>query len=172
MRGQTIVEKECTLMAELLQPNTPAPDFTLPDAEGKPVSLSNFRGKNVVLAFYPSDWSPVCTSQLSLYQETLDDIRSQSAEVIGVSVDGRWSHKAWAEQHHITFPLLSDQWPHGAVAQQYGVLRQEGVSERALFFIDKDGVIRDTWVGEHPGISPGLNIVFDALQQLQEDRHA
>lgn len=158
-------------MADMLEPNTLAPDFTLPDAEGKPVSLSDFRGKNVVLAFYPADWSAVCTSQLSLYQETLEDIRSKQAEVIGVSVDGHWSHKAWAEQHNIAFPLLSDQWPHGAVAQQYGVLRpKEGVSERALFFIDKDGIIRETWVGEHPGISPGLNIVFDALEHLQEDR--
>lgn len=159
-------------MADMLQPNMPAPDFTLPDVEGTPVSLRDFRGKNVVLAFYPADWSPVCTSQLSLYQETLDEIRSQSAEVIGISVDGPWSHRAWAAQHNITFPLLSDQWPHGAVAQQYGVLRKEGFSERALFFIDKDGLIRETWVGEHPGISPGLNIVFDALQQLQEQPDA
>lgn len=160
-------------MAEMLQPNTPAPDFTLPDAEGKPVSLSDFRGKHVVLAFYPADWSSVCTSQLSLYQETLDDIRGRSAEVIGISVDGRWSHKAWAEQHHITFPLLSDQWPHGAIAERYGVLRpKEGVSERALFFIDKDGLIRETWVGEHPGISPSLNIVFDALDTLQADQRS
>lgn len=158
-------------MAEMLQPNAPAPDFTLPDTDGKPVSLSDFRGKHVVLAFYPADWSSVCTSQLSLYQETLDDIRGRSAEVIGISVDGRWSHKAWAEQHRITFPLLSDQWPHGAVAERYGVLRpKEGVSERALFFIDKDGIIRETWVGEHPGISPSLNIVFDALSSLEQAR--
>lgn len=158
-------------MAEMLQPNVPAPDFTLPDAEGKPVSLSDFRGKHVVLAFYPADWSSVCTSQLSLYQETLADIRGRSAEVIAISVDGRWSHKAWAEQHNITFPLLSDQWPHGAVAELYGVLRpKEGVSDRALFFIDKDGMIRETWVGEHPGISPSLNIVFDALDTLEQEQ--
>lgn len=159
-------------MAEMLQPNTPAPDFTLPDGQGRRVSLRDFRGKNVVLAFYPADWSSVCTSQLSLYQETLDDIHGHDAEVIGVSVDGPWSHRAWAEQHHIAFPLLSDQWPHGAVAQQYGVFRpKEGVSERALFIIDKQGVIRKTWVGEHPGISPGLNIVFDALREVQEATH-
>jgi peroxiredoxin len=156
-------------MAELLQVNTLAPDFTLRDTAGQPVKLSNYRGKNVVLAFYPADWSSVCTSQLSLYQETLDDIRSNDAEVIGISVDGPWSHRAWAAQHHITFPLLSDQWPYGAVAQRYGVFReQDGYSDRALYFIDKAGVIRKTWVGAHPGIAPGLNIVFDALKQLQE----
>lgn len=159
-------------MADMLQPNTPAPDFTLTDVEGRPVKLSDYRGKNVVLAFYPADWSPVCTSQLSLYQETLEEIRSQDAEVLAISVDGQWSHKAWGEQHNITFPLLSDYWPHGAVAKQYGVFReQDGFDDRALFFIDKQGVIRDTWVGEHPGISPGLNIVFNALQRLQEDGH-
>lgn len=159
-------------MGDMLQPNTPAPDFTLNDGEGRPVKLSDYRGKNVVLAFYPADWSRVCTSQLSLYQETLDEIHSHDAEVLAVSVDGRESHRAWAEQQNITFPLLSDFWPHGGVAQQYGVfLDQFGISNRALFFIDKQGMIRDTWVGEHPGISPGLNIVFNALKRLQEDSH-
>jgi peroxiredoxin len=159
-------------MADMLQADAPAPDFTLRDAEGRELKLSDYRGKNVVLAFYPADWSPVCTSQLSLYQETLDEIRSHDAEVLALSVDGYWSHKAWGAQHNISFPLLSDFWPHGEVARQYGVFReQDGISERALFFIDKQGVIRDTWVGEHPGISPGLNIVFDALKRLQERDH-
>jgi peroxiredoxin len=159
-------------MADMLQAGTPAPDFTLIDGEGRELKLSDYRGKHVVLAFYPADWSPVCTSQLSLYQETLDDIRSHDAEVLAVSVDGNWSHQAWGAQHKITFPLLSDFWPHGEVCRQYGVFReQNGFSDRALFFIDKQGIIRETWVGEHPGISPGLNIVFDALKRLQEQAH-
>lgn len=160
-------------MAEMLQPGTPAPDFTLPDGDGKPVKLSDFRGQNVVLAFYPHDWSTVCTNQLSLYQETLDDIRSNDAVVLAISVDSTDSHSAWAQHLNLGFPLLSDFWPHGAVAQQYGVfLDTYGISNRVLFFIDKDGIIRQTWRGEHPGISPGLNVVFDALHELQEGGHA
>lgn len=155
-------------MSSIPQAGARARDFTLPDGDGKPVELRDYRGKNVVLAFYPADWSAVCTSELALIQETLDEIREYNAEVIGVSVDGRWSHRAWAEHQHLTFPLLSDFWPHGEVARQYGVFREsDGISERALFFIDASGTIRDTWVGENPGIAPGLNIIFDALERIQ-----
>jgi len=155
-------------MADLPQPNTPAIDFTLPDSDAQPVRLSDYRGKNVVLVFYPADWSPVCTSELALIQETLDDIHSLNAEVFGISVDGRWSHRAWAAQQHITFPLLSDFWPHGAVAQQYGIFRErDGLSERALFFIDGAGTIRGVWVAENPDIAPGLNIIFNTLEAIQ-----
>ncbi len=154
-------------MADMLETNTPAPDFTLSDGDGQKRSLSDYRGKNVVLAFYPADWSSVCTSQLALYQATIDQIRSYNAEVLGVSVDNRWSHKAWAEHQKLTFPLLSDFWPHGAVAQQYGVMREkDGISERAIFIIDKNGVVKSTWKGEHPGVAPGLDVVFGALQAL------
>jgi peroxiredoxin/predicted DsbA family dithiol-disulfide isomerase len=157
-------------MPEMLQPNTPAPDFALPDGHGQQRKLSDYRGRNVVLAFYPADWSSVCSGQLALYQATIDQIRSYDAEVLAVSVDNRWSHKAWAEHQKLTFPLLSDFWPHGAVAQQYGVMRErDGITERALFVIDKGGTIRSTWVGEHPGIAPGLDIVFNALKQLGGD---
>lgn len=156
-------------MAEVLTANTPAPDFSLPDGNGDPVKLSDYRGKNVVLAFYPADWSDICTNQLSIYQEHLEQIRSHNAEVLAISVDGRESHKAWAAQQGIGFPLLSDFWPHGAVAEQYGVFWSHvGISNRALFFIDADGVIRHTWVGEHPGMSPDLDIVFDALKQIKQ----
>lgn len=164
-------------MADIPQSNTPALDFTLPDGEAQPVKLSDYRGKNVVLAFYPADWSPVCGNELALFQETLEDIHSHNAEILGISVDGHWSHRAWAEHQHITFPLLSDFWPHGAVSQQYGVFRQsDGVSERALFFIDETGMIRGSWVAEDPAIAPGLSIIFNMLEQMQgevreEERH-
>ena len=159
-------------MSEMLAPNTPAPDFSLPDADGNSVALSDYRGRNVVLAFYPHDWSNVCSSQLSLYQELLDNIHEYNAEVLAVSVDSQDSHRAWRDQMHITFPLLSDFWPHGAVAQQYGAFReQNGFAERALFFVDAEGMIRDTWIGEHPGIAPGLDIVFNALKRLQAESH-
>ena len=155
-------------MADLPQPNRPAIDFTLPNGDAQPIKLSDHRGKNVVLAFYPADWSPVCTSELALIQETLDDIHGYNAEVLGISVDGSWSHRAWAAQQHITFPLLSDFWPHGAVAQQYGIFRErDGLSERALFFIDGVGMIRSVWVAENPDIAPGLNIIFNTLEAIQ-----
>jgi peroxiredoxin len=149
------------------EPNKPAIDFTLPNGDAEPVKLSDYRGKNVVLAFYPADWSPVCTSELSLIQETLDEIHEHNAEVLGVSVDGPYSHKAWADQQHLTFPLLSDFWPHGSVARKYGVFEEDdGMSGRALFFIDEKGVLRDSWIAEDPDIAPGLDIIFDALDRM------
>lgn len=158
-------------MASLSYPNKPAVDFTLPNGEAQPVKLSDYRGKNVVLSFYPADWSPVCTSELSLIQEVLDDIRGYNAEVLGVSVDNTYSHRAWAERQHLTFPLLSDFWPHGEVARQYEVFREkDGISERALFFIDETGMLRERWVSEDPAIAPGLNIIFDALERIQGAR--
>jgi peroxiredoxin len=154
-------------VAAVPEPNKPATDFTLPNADGEPIRLSDYRGKNVVLAFYPADWSPVCTSELSLIQETLDEIHEHNAEVLGVSVDGPYSHRAWADQQNITFPLLSDFWPHGSVSREYGVFEEDdGMSGRALFFIDEGGTLRDSWVAEDPDIAPGLNIIFDALEKM------
>jgi peroxiredoxin len=153
--------------------NQPAIDFTLPDAGSQPVKLSAYRGKNVVLAFYPGDWTPVCTSEMALMQETLEDIHGYDAEVLGVSCDSSSSHRAWAEDQHLTFPLLSDFWPHGAVSRQYGVFREkEGFSERALFFIDASGVLRESWVSEDPAVAPGLNIIFGALERIQGTKRA
>jgi peroxiredoxin len=155
------------------QTGKPATDFTLPNAEGQPVKLSDYRGKNVVLAFYPGDWTPVCTSEMALIQETLDEIHAYNAEVVGISCDCSYSHGAWAKNQHITFPLLSDFWPHGAVTKQYGVFRdRDGFSERALFFIDAFGVLRESWVAEDPAIAPGLNIVFGALERIEGTKRA
>jgi peroxiredoxin len=155
-------------MAHPLSRDSVAPDFTLPDVGGNPLKLSGLRGKNVVLAFYPSDWTPVCTSELSLFQETLDEIRSYNAEILAVSCDSHHSHRAWAERMNLTMPLLSDFWPHGAVSREYGLFRDhEGISERALVFIDVAGVIREVWVAEVPDIAPGLNLVFDTLARMQ-----
>jgi peroxiredoxin len=154
-------------MPELPRPNRKAVDFTLPDSDAKPVKLSQYRGKNVVLAFYPADWSPVCTTELALFQETLDQIHDQNAEIIGVSVDSPYSHRAWADKQHLTFPLLSDFWPHGSVSRQFGVFREkDGVSDRALIFIDDAGNVRSTWVADDPDIAPGLDIVFDRLGEM------
>jgi peroxiredoxin len=155
-----------------LQPNSQAPEFTLLDTAEHPTKLSDYRGKIVVLAFYPADWSPVCTDELALFQETLEQIHGHNAEMLGISVDSHYSHRAWAEHMHITFPLLSDFWPHGAAAKQYGIFREsDGMNERALFFVDATGMIRHIWIAEDLGIAPGLNIVFQALEQMQEVTH-
>lgn len=158
-------------MTSIPQPKTLATDFTLLNGDAQQVKLSDYRGKNVVLAFYPADWTPVCTSEMTLIQEVLDDIHNYNAEVLGVSCDSHFTHRAWAERQHLDFPLLSDFWPHGMVAQQYGVFNEHtGISGRALFFVDKMGVIRNQWIAEDPNIAPGLSIIFDALEQLQEVR--
>jgi len=165
-------------MAPVLQSKAAALEFTLPDQNMNLVRLAGYRGHNVVLAFYPADWSPVCTSELALIQETLEEIRGYNAEILGISVDGPYCHRAWAERQGITFPLLSDFWPHGEVARLYGVFRdKEGFSDRALFFIDASGKIRGSWVAENPAIAPGINLIFDALAEIQgvrsqEARHA
>jgi len=158
-------------MSPTPQPNTPAPDFSLPDGNNKRVKLSDLRGKNIVLAFYPADWSPVCTNELAIIQETLEDIRTLNAEVVGVSVDNMWSHRAWAQHQHLTFPLLSDFWPHGEVARKYGVfLEKDGISNRALFFIEGSGNLRSSWIAENPTVAPGINIIFDALEEIRGAR--
>src|SRR5258705_5065619 len=153
------------------QPHAPAPEFSLPDGKSKRVKLSDFGGKNVVLAFYPADWSAVCTSELAIIQETLEDIRGLNAEVVGVSVDNVWSHRAWAQQQHLSFPLLSDFRPHGEIARKYGVfLEKDGISNRALFFIDGSGNLRSSWIAENPAVAPGINIIFDALEEIMGAR--
>ena len=147
---------------------TAARDFTLPDADTRPINLGDYRGRNVVLAFYPADWTPVCTHELSLFQETLDDIHERNAEVIAVSTDTCFSHRAWADRQRLTFPLLSDFWPHGQVARDYGVFDEaNGLCARALFFIDETGTLRDQWIAEDPNIAPGLDLVFDTLDRIR-----
>jgi peroxiredoxin len=142
-----------------------APDFALPDANGNLVRLSDFRGKNVVLVFYPLDWSPACSDQLSLYQSELAEFERANAQLLCVSVDSIYSHGAWAAVRGLTFPLLADFHPKGQVAHLYGVMRDSsGFSERALYIIDAEGNIR------YKHISPRLNHIpdiYDLLDQLQ-----
>jgi peroxiredoxin (alkyl hydroperoxide reductase subunit C) len=138
-----------------------APDFTLPATTEESVTLSQYRGqKNVVLAFYPFDWSPVCSLQLPGLQENLSKFKDLDAEVLGISVDSRHSHKAFAEHLGLEFPLLSDF--DKKVCQAYGMLREGGFAERALFVIDKRGIIRYAHVnpiGEVPDNSPILRVL-------------
>ena len=159
-----------SMVSRPLPPGTPAPDFSLKSTPDQLVSLSEFRGQPVILAFYPADWSPVCGDQMALYQAVLPEFKRLGAELIGISVDGVWCHIAFAHDRKLQFPLLADFEPKGAVARQYGVYReQDGESGRALFVIDADGVIR--WSHLSPvGINPGADGILTALESLQKEK--
>lgn len=153
-------------MAAVLTPGTPAPDFTLHVTPDQKLSLSELRGRPVILAFYPADWSPVCGDQMGLYNEILPEFQKYGAELMGVSVDGVWCHEAFAKDRHLHFPLLADFEPKGQVAQTYGAYRkEEGVCERALFVIDKNGLI--TWSYRSPiAVNPGADGILQSLEDL------
>jgi peroxiredoxin len=146
-----------------LKPGTIAPEYSLPDSNGNLVKLSKYRGKEVLLVFYPLDWSPGCSVQLDLYQSELAEFESKGIQLIGLSVDSIYSHGAWAATRGISFPLLSDFAPKGETAKKYQVYREkDGFSERALFLIDKEGMIRYSYV------SPYLEHVPDIYQLMEK----
>ena len=120
----------------------------------------------MILAFYPADWSPVCSDQIALYNEILPEFQRYGAQLLGISVDGKWCHNAFSDDRNLRFPLLADFEPKGEVARNYGVYRdQEGVSERALFVIDSDGIIR--WSHVSPiGVNPGADGILQALDEM------
>jgi peroxiredoxin len=143
-----------------------APDFTLHVTPDQTLSLGELRGKPVILAFYPADWSPVCGDQMALYNEVLPEFQKFGAVLLGISVDGSWCHRAFADDRHLHFPLLADFEPKGAVSKQYGAFRDdEGTSERALFLIGADGNI--AWSYLSPvAVNPGAEGILDALEKL------
>jgi peroxiredoxin len=150
----------------ILRAGTMAPDFTLATISGELVSLGSLRGRPVILAFYPADWSPVCGDQMALYNEVLPEFQRFGAELIGVSVDSMWCHRAFAENRHLRFPLLADFEPKGALARRYGVYRaDDGTSERALFVIDAQGMIRWSYCSPIE-INPGADGILEALEAL------
>jgi peroxiredoxin len=149
---------------EPLPVGTEAPDFALPDASGELVRLSDFRGRPVVLVFYPLDWSPGCSQQLDLYQQEIDELRSRGAQLLAVSVDSIYSHGAWAAVRGLSFPLLADFEPKGEVARRYGVWReQDGFSERALYVIDPEGRIAYSHVSPYLHHIPDIYELLDAV---------
>jgi peroxiredoxin len=150
-----------------LPPGAPAPEFALPAGPDRTVSLRELRGKPVILAFYPADFSPVCGDQMALYNECLGMFAEHGdAQLLGISVDGPWCHNAYAEQRGLRFPLLADFEPKGAVARAYGAYRDaDGTSERALFVIDRDGVIRWSYVSPID-VNPGADGILAALGNL------
>jgi peroxiredoxin len=149
-----------------------APDFSLRSTPDQSVSLSDFRGQAVVLAFYPADWSPVCGDQMALYNEILPEFQKLGGSLLGISVDGAWCHAAFARDRKLHFPLLADFEPKGEVARRYGVYRSsDGVSERALFVIDPNGTIH--WSHVSPiGVNPGAAGILSALKDLQGKKPA
>jgi len=143
-----------------------APAFSLASKPGERVSLSDFRGRTLILAFYPADWSPVCSDQMALYNEVLPEFRRHGAELVGISVDGVWCHAAFANQRKLRFPLLADFEPKGAMARAYGAYREsDGFCERALFVIDGEGVIRWSYISP-VDVSPGADGILAALEAL------
>jgi peroxiredoxin len=148
---------------------TAAPDFVLRGTPEQGVSLSDFRGRPVILVFYPGDWSPVCSDQLGLYQMLLPEFEKFDAQLLGISVDAEWCHLAFARDRNLHFPLLADFEPKGEVARAYGVYRaQDGTSERALFVIDGEGIVRWSLVSP-PGVNPGADGILHALEQLRAE---
>jgi peroxiredoxin len=156
------------ITTNILAAGTMAPDFTLSVAPDQKLSLRDLRGRPVILAFYPADWSPVCGDQMALYNEILPEFRRFNAELLGISVDGVWCHAAFARQQRLHFPLLADFEPKGAVARKYGAYREvEGVAERALFVIDHAGIIH--WSYCSPiAINPGADGIIEALEGLRK----
>ena len=154
------------LNSGLLPVGAVAPDFTLQVTPDQALSLIDLRGRPVILAFYPADWSPVCGDQMALYNEILSEFHRFGAELLGISVDGPWCHRAFSETRHLHFPLLADFEPKGQVAQLYGAYRSaDGTSERALFVIDKDGIIQ--WSYCSPvAVNPGADGILQALEEL------
>ena len=152
-----------------LSVGTKAPDFSLHSTPDQSVSLSDFLGRPVILAFYPADWSPVCGDQMALYNEMVSEFHRFNAELIGISVDGIWCHLAFAHDRKLHFPLLADFEPKGQVAREYGVYRDhDGTTERALFVIDGNGIIRWSYVSP-VGINPGADGILRALEGLQRE---
>ena len=155
-------------MSRISPAGTVAPDFKLRVTPDQWLSLSDLKGRPVILAFYPADWSPVCGDQMALYNEVRSLFLQHGAEVLGISVDGAWCHQAFARHKKIKFPLLADFHPKGDVAKKYGAYRdQDGIADRALFVIDKRGTI--FWSYCSPiAVNPGADGILQALEQLKD----
>jgi peroxiredoxin len=149
----------------VIEAGAQAPDFTLLDQDQNEVSLADFAGGKLVVAFYPADFSPVCTDQLSIYQEVLGEIESRGARLVGVSVDSPYAHKAFQEQLGIRIPLLSDFHPKGEMSRAYGALIEErGHTNRSLVVVDEHGIVSFSMATATPTEIPGANLIFDALE--------
>jgi peroxiredoxin len=148
----------------VIEAGSKAPDFSLPDHDGNQVSLADFSGRKLVLVFYPLDFSPVCSDQLSLYQEVLGDIEAQGASLVGISVDSSFCHHAFRKHRNLNMPLLSDFNPKGEVSRAYGAwIDSVDHGNRSLVLIDEEGIVRWSHASPTPLEIPGANLIFDAL---------
>jgi peroxiredoxin (alkyl hydroperoxide reductase subunit C) len=155
----------------MISAGKPAPEFTLRNQDGEKVSLSDFRGGKVLIVFYPLDFSPICTDQLSIYQEVKPEIEVGGVMIVGISVDSGFAHKAFQESLGIDIPLLADFEPKGEVARAYGAyLEKFGHANRSLVLVDEEGTVE--WVHESPTPLeiPGANLIFDALAASRSAR--
>ena len=147
-----------------------APGFSLFATPDQKISLADFKGRPVILAFYPADWSPVCGDQMALYNETLKYFGKFNAQLIGISVDSKWCHQAFTENRNLHFPLLADFEPKGALSRLYGAYDEtDGESARALFVIDENGIIRWSYLSPDE-INPGADGILEALEELSESK--
>ena len=154
----------------MLKKGDVAPEFTLYATPDQKISLQEFKGRNVILAFYPADWSPVCSDQMALYNEMLKFFKKYNADIFGISVDSKWCHLAFEQSRNLHFPLLADFEPKGEVSKKYGVYNEEeGESKRALFVIDKEGVIAWSYLSP-TAINPGADGILEALEALTENK--
>jgi peroxiredoxin len=152
--------------AEILGSGAPAPSFELPVTPDRRATLSRFQGRNLVIAFYPADWSPVCGDQLSLYNEALPELERLDAALAGISVDGAWCHAAYADSRNLHFPLLADFEPKGEVSKRYGAYEYGlGMSRRALFVLDGEGTIRWSYLSPIE-VNPGVDGILAALESM------
>ncbi len=150
----------------MIETGTAAPDFELRDETGEKRTLAEFRGKPVMLVFYPGDFSPLCNDQLSIYQEVLPEIEAKGAQVLGISVDSWYAHAEFHSKLGLGFPLLSDFKPKGGVAKSYGCWFEPGdFAARNLVLVDAEGVVSWVHESENPGEIPGANLIFDALER-------
>jgi peroxiredoxin len=159
-------ERDTNQGGTALPQGTEAPAFELRAGNDERVGPSSYRGRPLIIAFYPLDWSPVCSDQLALYQQVLPMFEELGAALIAISVDSAWCHRAFAEDRHLTFPLLADFEPKGEVARRYGVYREgDGFSERALYVLDPQGRVHWSHVSP-PEVNPGAEGILRALGDL------
>jgi peroxiredoxin len=152
----------------VIAPGTPTPDFTLKRANFTDFTREDLLGQTTVLVFYPFAFSPVCTDQMQVYEEALDDLTAQGVTVYGVSTDPVWSQKAFKEKLGITIEQLSDFEPKGATAKKFGVyVEAGGMTNRALVIIGPDAIVRWSHLAESPGDLPGVGLIFDGVAELR-----
>jgi len=147
----------------VIQPGTPVPEFTLRREDASPFTRSDLGGRTTVLVFYPFAFSPVCTDQLNLYQEVLDDFAGRGATLYGVSCDSSWSLHAFREKLGVSIEQLSDFEPKGATCRAFGVYHEGGFPQRALVIIGPDAVVTWSYQAPSPADLPGANLIFDGL---------